>query len=191
MADTFEIDLKIAMTSNKVYQSEVRAIVKEQFEEKKAELLNNFENHPVTQEVSNPNSSNISNTLGGYGNLYGFLGFEENDPVSPVKEVLYKNTKVNAVSFRNEEVSLKFTVPDLEDFDSVAALEWDTKNWVKGIEKGISGFQSFMAKQAGRSGKGIQIKGKVKPFTGGANRFQNTKYMSDLINKFKSSLNNI
>lgn len=35
------------------------------------------------------------------------------------------------------------------------------------------------------------MKGKVKPFTGGANRFQNTKYMTDLINKFKSSLNNI
>ena len=92
---------------------------------------------------------------------------------------------------RNEEVTLKFTVPDLEEFDSAEALQWDTKNWVKGIEKGISGFQSFMAKEAGRSGKGFQMKGKVKPFAGGINRFQNTKYMSDLINKFKSSLNKI
>ena len=191
MADTFEIDLKRAMSSNKVYQAEVRAIVKEQFEEKKAELIENFQDHPVTQEISNPNSSNISNTLGGYGNLYGFLGFEEDDPTSPVEEVLHNKTKVNAVSMRNEEVTLKFTVPDLEDFDSAAALQWDTKNWVKGIEKGISGFQSFMAKEAGRSGKGFQIKGKVKPFAGGINRFQNTKYMTDLINKFKSSLNNI
>ena len=191
MADTFEIDLKQAMSSNKEYQAEVRARVKEQFEERKTQLIENFENHPVTQEISNSNSSNISNTLGGYGNLYGFLGFQEDDPTLPVKEVLSNNTKVNSVSMRNEEVTLKFTVPDLEDFDSVAALEWDTKNWVKGIEKGISGFQSFMAKEAGRSGKGIQIKGKVKPFAGGINRFQNTKYMTDLINKFKSSLNNI
>lgn len=191
MADTFEIDLKRAISSNKEYQAEVRARVKEQFEERKTQLIENFENHPVTQEISNPNSTNISNTLGGYGNLYGFLGFEEDNPTLPVKEILSKKTKVNAVSIRKEEVTLKFTVPDLEDFDSVAALQWDTKNWVKGIEKGISGFQSFMAKAAGRSGKGIQIKGKVKPFTGGANRFQNTKYMTDLINKFKSSLNNI
>jgi hypothetical protein len=191
MADTFEIDLKIAISSNKQYQAEVRARVKEQFEERKAQLIESFENHPVTQEISNPNSSNISNTLGGYGNLYGFLGFEDADPTLPVKTVLSNKTKVNAVSMKNEEVVLKFTVPDLEDFDSVAALQWDTKNWVKGIEKGISGFQNFMAKAAGRSGKGIQIKGKVKPFTGGANRFQNTKYMTDLINKFKSSLNNI
>lgn len=191
MADTFEIDLKRAISSNKEYQAEVRARVKEQFEERKTQLIENFENHPVTQEISNPNSTNISNTLGGYGNLYGFLGFEEDNPTLPVKEILSKKTKVNAVSIKKEEVTLKFTVPDLEDFDSVAALQWDTKNWVKGIEKGISGFQSFMAKAAGRSGKGIQIKGKVKPFTGGANRFQNTKYMTDLINKFKSSLNNI
>jgi hypothetical protein len=48
-----------------------------------------------------------------------------------------------------------------------------------------------MAKEAGRSGKGFQMKGKVKPFAGGINRFQNTKYMSDLINKFKSSLDKI
>jgi len=191
MANTFEIDLKRAISSNKVYQAEVRAIVKEQFEEKKAQLIENFEKHPVTQEISNPNSSNISNTLGGYGNLYGFLGFEEDDPTSSVEEVLYNKTKVNAVSMRNGEVTLKFTVPDLEDFDSAAALQWDTKNWVKGIEKGISGFQNFMAKEAGRSGKGFQMKGKVKPFAGGVNRFQNTKYMTDLINKFKSSLNKI
>lgn len=191
MADTFEIDLKRAISSNKEYQAEVRAIVKEQFEDRKTQLIENFDSHPITQEISNPNSANISNTLGGYGNLYGFLGFEEDDPTLPVKEILSEKTKVNAVSIRKEEVTLKFTVPDLEDFDSVAALEWDTKNWVKGMEKGISGFQNFMAKAAGRSGKGIQIKGKVKPFTGGANRFQNTKYMTDLINKFKSSLNNI
>ena len=191
MADTFEIDLKRAISSNKEYQAEVRAIVKEQFEERKTQLIENFDSHPITQEISNPNSANISNTLGGYGNLYGFLGFEEDNPTLPVKEILSEKTKVNAVSIRKEDVTLKFTVPDLEDFDSVAALEWDTKNWVKGMEKGISGFQNFMAKAAGRSGKGIQIKGKVKPFTGGANRFQNTKYMTDLINKFKSSLNNI
>ena len=191
MADTFEIDLKRAISSNKEYQAEVRAIVKEQFEERKTQLIENFDSHPITQEISNPNSANISNTLGGYRNLYGFLGFEEDNPTLPVKEILSEKTKVNAVSIRKEEVTLKFTVPDLEDFDSVAALEWDTKNWVKGMEKGISGFQNFMAKAAGRSGKGIQIKGKVKPFTGGANRFQNTKYMTDLINKFKSSLNNI
>lgn len=191
MADTFEIDVKQAISSNKQYQAQVKALVKQQFEDQKIELINNFNDHPVTQEISNPESPNISNTLGGYGNLYGFIGFEGGDPTEPVEKVLSQKTKLNSISIKGEDVTLKFTVPDLEDFDSVAALEWDTKNWVKGIEKGISGFQSFMAKEAGRSGKGIQIKGKVKPFAGGANRFQNTKYMTDLINKFKSSLNKI
>ena len=74
---------------------------------------------------------------------------------------------------------------------SAAALEWDTKNWVKGIERGVSGFQFFMAKAAGRSGRGIQMKTPVKPFTGGMNRFKNTKYMSELLNQFKSSLSKI
>jgi len=191
MANTFEIDLKQAISSNKQYQAQVKELVQEQFEKMKDQLLENFDDHPVTKEISNPNSSNISDTLGGYGNLYGFIGLEENNPALPVKEVLSQKTEIKSISIKDNQMTLKFSVPELEDFDSAAALEWDTKNWVKGIEKGISGFQSFMAKKAGRSGKGIQIKGQVKPFVGGASTFKNTKYMTDLINKFKSSLNNI
>lgn len=191
MADTFEIDLRLAISSNKEYQAEVKAFIREEFERKKNELSNNFDNHPVTVEIANPESANISNTLGGYGNLYGFIGFEGGNPTLVVKSVMLQKTKLNKISIKKEEVTLSFDVPNLEDFDSVAGLEWDTKNWVKGIERGISGFQNFMAKAAGRSGKGIQIKGKVKPFAGGVNRFRNTKYMTDLINKFKSSLNKI
>lgn len=189
MADNFDQDLSKAITSNKEFRAEVRKILKENFEEKKQIFLNNFDNHPITQEVENPESANISNTLGGYGNLYGFLGFNEgSDPITPVRNLINKITKFRGVEFRGEDAFLKYDVPELDDFDSVAKLEWDPKNWIKGIERGLSGFQNFMAKAAGRSGKGLQIKGKISPFTGGVNKFQNTKYMSSLINDFKASL---
>lgn len=189
MADSFDQDLSKAITSNKEFRAEVRKILKENFDEKKQVFLSNFDNHPVTQEVGNPESANISNTLGGYGNLYGFLGFfEGTDPVGPVRKLIDRVTRFRGVQFRGENAFLKYDVPELDDFDSVAALEWDTKNWVKGIERGLSGFQSFMAQAGGRSGKGFQIKSKVTPFTGAINRFQNTKYMSRLINDFKASL---
>lgn len=191
---TFEADVKAAISSNKQYQAELKKIIKEQFEERKEALVENFTNHPVTKEISAEESPNISNTLGGYGNLFGFLGFDKgSDPIYPVQETLKEKTKLDHISIKTstDSVLVRYSVPDLDDFNSSAQLEWDATNWVKGIERGISGFQNFMAKAAGKSGQGIQTKGSIKPFTGGANRFRNTKYMSDLINKFKLSINKL
>jgi len=191
---TFEADVKAAISSNKQYQAELKKIIKEQFEERKEALVENFTNHPVTKEISAEESPNISNTLGGYGNLFGFLGFDQgSDPIYPVQETLKEKTKLDHISIKTstDSVLVRYSVPDLDDFNSSAQLEWDATNWVKGIERGISGFQNFMAKAAGKSGQGIQTKGSIKPFTGGANRFRNTKYMSDLINKFKLSINKL
>jgi len=192
--NTFEADVKAAISSNKQYQAELKKIIKEQFEERKDALVENFTNHPVTKEISAEESPNISNTLGGYGNLFGFLGFDKgSDPIYPVQETLKEKTKLDHVSIKTstDSVLVRYSVPDLDDFNSSAQLEWDATNWVKGIERGISGFQNFMAKAAGKSGQGIQTKGSIKPFTGGANRFRNIKYMSDLINKFKLSINKL
>jgi hypothetical protein len=192
--NTFEADVKAAISSNKQYQAELKKIIKEQFEERKDALVENFTNHPVTKEISAEESPNISNTLGGYGNLFGFLGFDKgSDPIYPVQETLKEKTKLDHISIKTstDSVLVRYSVPDLDDFNSSAQLEWDATNWVKGIERGISGFQNFMAKAAGKSGQGIQTKGSIKPFTGGANRFRNTKYMSDLINKFKLSINKL
>ena len=192
--NTFEVDVRQAISSNKEYQAEVKKLIKEQFEERKTDFVNQFEKHPVTVELTNEESPNISNTLGGYGNLFGFLGFNKgSDPITPVKEILKRNTKIDHISIKSstDNILLRYSVPDLNDFDAAAKLEWDATNWVKGIERGISGFQNFMSKSGGRSDQGIQIKGRVKPFSGATNRFQNTKYMTDLINKFRSSINKL
>lgn len=190
----FEAEVKAAISSNKEYQAEVKKMIKENFEERKNNLLNEFNSHPVTIEISQENSANISNTLGGYGNLFGFLGFDKgSDPISPVENVLNKKTRLENISIKTstDNILVRYSVPDLDDFNSAAELRWDATNWVKGIERGISGFQHFMSKAAGESGQGIQIKGNVKPFSGGLNRFKNTKYMTNLINKFRSSINTL
>ena len=42
-------------------------------------LIKQFESHPVTKEISGgSSSSNVSGTLGGYGNLFSFIGFHNN-----------------------------------------------------------------------------------------------------------------
>lgn len=167
--------------------------VRNQFEHLKNKLLQNFDEHPVTQEVGNPSSENISNTLNGVshpldgdGNLYGFLGIPAgSETVEEVRGVLERQVKIKGritINKRTHKVTYRFSVPDLKDFSSAARLEWDTKNWVEGIERGLSGFQYFMNVKKGRSGQGIQVRAGIR---GG--QFKNRKYMSQLLNDFKQS----
>jgi len=194
-ATKFNIDIKKEILSNRQFQAEVKAQIRKQFEIEKRNLMQEFSAHPVTKEIEsasqNSSTPNISNTLGGYGNLFGFLGFNQgSDPIAPVREVLDEKTQLQSIKIRSydEKIYVTISVPEASDFDSAAALEWDTRNWVEGIEKGISGFQNFMAVQRGRSLQGIQIKGKVKPFVGGLGTFKSVKYMSALVKGFIENL---
>jgi hypothetical protein len=46
-------------------------------EDGKARLLQDLNNHPVTKEIeSGETASNVSGTLGGKGNLFSFIGFQ-------------------------------------------------------------------------------------------------------------------
>lgn len=197
---TFEKEVLQAINSNQVYRSEVKKIVKKAFNEKKQQMVVEFSEHPVTKELSDEESSNISSTLGGYGNLFGFIGFNASyDPITPVMERLINSVELESVNFdrENDSITIKYTVPELDDFNDVANYQgWrEGGNWIKGIERGIAGYQRFRTtlgeRKAGRSGVGIQMSAKVKPFAGAPNRFQNKKYMSSIINNFKTSLKNI
>lgn len=167
-------------------KAQIQAEIITRFGNLKNELLQNFDEHPVTQEVANPSSENVSNTLGGYGNLHGFLGIPEgSNPVGAVRGVLESHVKMKksiTINKRSGVVTFSFTVPDLKDFSSAAPLEWDTKNWVEGMERGLSGFQYFMNVKKGRSGQGIQVRAGIR----GA-QFKNRKYMSQLLNDFRQS----
>lgn len=197
---TFDQEVIRAISSNKQYQKQVKVLVEEAFEEKKNAMVAEFQSHPVTQELSNEDSRNISLTLAGYGNLFGFIGFNKGfDPIGPVEEKLKELVSLISVSFDSSSASvkIKYNAPELDDFSSVAAYQgWrEGGNWLKGIERGIAGLQYFRTtlgeKDKGRSGAGFQMKGKAKPYSGGANRFDNKKYMTSIINNFKTSLANI
>lgn len=194
---TFEQQVLFAINSNKQYQQEVTALVEEAFEQKKQEMMQEFSSHPVTIELSDENSSNISSTLGGYGNLFGFIGFSKgSDPIGPVEDRLRELVSLLDISFdkATSKVKIKYNAPELDDFGDVAQYDgWrEGGNWLKGIERGIAGLQYFRTtigeQERGRSGLGIQMKGNVKGFSGGRNRFGNKKYMTAIINNFKSSL---
>lgn len=68
----FERDVAKQMASKQM-QREAFSTVQARINEARRELINDFESHPVTREIEGgTESSNLSGTLGGYGNLFTF-----------------------------------------------------------------------------------------------------------------------
>ena len=182
----------------KIENSEVAPIVNKQAmdriiklaREAHMEMLKAFESHPVTKEIkSGPDGYNQSGTLGGYGNLYSFIGFEEGmDPIEPIRKILKKTLKVRAIPANHKSMVMNFLVelPSKEELFAASPMPWATgRSWIDGIEKGISGLGEYLntTSFSSRSGEGVQAKNKIR---GGG--FRNTKYLSEILNNLKNSL---
>ena len=155
----------------------------------KQELLEDYNDHPVTKELeAGADSENISQTLNGVGNLTTYIGFQEGtNPTEPVRDKL-KTVSLNPkgrVSNNDSNLSFEFDViaPSIEEVESVGSLPFEQGNsWIKGIENGISGFGAYiygrMFKNS-RSGKGLQGR---KTFRQG--NFRPVSYMNEIMTKF-------
>jgi hypothetical protein len=178
---------------------EARAVAKDVLEDAKGAYMNEFEEHRITQELeAGPSASNISRTLGGYGNLFSFMGFSSGseNPITKLRKVL-----LNGFAIKKETPDKKkdrvrtfvFSYPDREYIESKSSLslKFETgRNWVIALEKGISGFSSYMHKkfQSGRSGMGLQIgrtisKGRVR------DSYSPTPYRTLFEQKFIKTIN--
>jgi hypothetical protein len=178
---------------------EARKQAKDVFEDAKEAYMKEFEKHKITKELeAGPNASNTSGTLGGYGNLFSFMGFSSGseNPISKLRRILEngfefkkegRNTKQNGIR------TFTFSFPDREYFESKSSLNLkfeSGRNWVIALERGISGFSSYMHKRfpAGRSGMGLQIgriisKGRVR------DSYSPTAYRTLFEEKFTKTIN--
>lgn len=176
-------------------KSKMAALEKEAFnfaskilEEKKQNYLNAIADHPVSQELSSgPNGPNVSNTLNGEGNLYSFIGFENG--AKPIEDLLYiinKNTRIKKTESKQDEFKFEVYTPNLEELRNVTPMPFENGNsWLRGIEKGISGFSNYLYGLlfgSSRSGTGIQSKNKIRR----AN-YKPVKYFTLLYNEFIKS----
>jgi len=181
------VNKKVAQSRK--YNQEVDLIAKRKFDEAKKQLLEDFDNHPVTQELkSGPSSTNLSNTLGGYGNLFSYIGFPDGtDPTAIVRAFLIASIKLKRSSRGgNLNVTYSVSLPSLQDFN-FAKMPWEGgNNWVQAVESGISGFSYYMTKasEASRSGEAIQIDNKIRARGSSAG----IDYMTKIINKFRQRL---
>ena len=106
--------------------------VKKEFEKIKQEMINEFTNNPITQEIlAGPDTSNISGTLGGVSNLFAFIGFDQgSNPIAPILTLLESVTFEYGSEIKNPTqglgVNFKVNLPLPEDIFSITPLPWAT-----------------------------------------------------------------
>lgn len=184
---------KINRDAADIIRKSVEKSLLSQFEKIKAEMIKEFLNHPVTEEIKKgANAQNISGTLNGYGNLFSYIGFYDgDDPIEPVLEEFKKSTIVFSRLVEGGAV-WNIYLPDKEDIWAASPMPWAIgRSWAKGIETGISGVGYYLYTQReklknSRSGTAIQTSTRI-----GKPRFKNVKYISDILGKYEKKISQL
>jgi hypothetical protein len=177
-------------TQSREFVDGAKSIINQNFMRIKNNLINDFESHPVTLELSRGvGASNSSGTLGGKGNLYRFIGFERGyDPIAPISREL-SNINITMIRIKKDgTASTNVIYPSADEIFNITPLPWASqRSWAEGIEKGISNLSQFLniKSNASRAGEGIQA-----DINTGAS-FQTTPYISHLIRKFEIEIINL
>ena len=153
-------------------------------------FFDDFYGHPISKEISQgPEGSNTSGTLGGYGNLFSFIGFEEGRrPIEEIAQAMEEMFSFQKSENTSRSITFKVTYPDINKLKKYSPLAWAFGgSWISGIEKGIPNFSQYIYDEdilKSRSGSGIEAKSSIR----GAN-FSPVPYLTPIIEKFKKSIN--
>lgn len=192
----------MAFQLDKSVKRQVAQLIKEDFDKKiersfnniKAEMIRELMNHEITKEISiGVGASNSSNTLGGYGNLFTFIGFESgSSPIDAIKQEFDK-TVLRFRTLTDDGPIWNIYLPAPEDIWDVTPMPWaEGRSWAKGIETGISGVGWYLYNQKknypqSRSGPAIQVKSKSSSKV----RFKNVKYISDILSRYEKKFSQL
>ena len=101
MPTKFNYDIILKdITKSRTITRQVNKFAGDDFREKKADMLDVFLRHPITQEIQEgPTATNTTRTLDiankDHGNLFSFLGFEAgSDPIGKALGVIDENTRL-------------------------------------------------------------------------------------------------
>jgi hypothetical protein len=192
----------MAFQLDKSVKRQVAQLIKEDFDKRiersfnniKAAMINELINHEITKEISiGVGASNSSNTLGGYGNLFTFIGFEAGtSPIEAIKREFDK-TVIRFRALTDDGPVWNIYMPAPEDIWEVTPMPWaEGRSWAKGIETGISGVGWYLYNQnknypQSRSGPAIQVKSKIASKV----RFKNVKYISDILSRYEKKFSEL
>jgi hypothetical protein len=169
-------------------QRQIQRALAEKVEVAKEELLHEFEESPVTQEIlEGPDAPSSKVLPSGYGNLFSFLGFKEGtDPITPVRELIEKIGLTGRPEVRSRSWIFKIRIPSEDDIEKASPMEWESgRSWISAVTRGLSGFSHYLnslRRRLGRSTGGIETKTAVRP---GGEYFAGTPYLIGMLGRFK------
>ena len=154
----------------------------------KHKMIEQFNHSVITKEIeAGATSENISETLGGYGNLYSFIGFDSSkpNPIIKLRELLRTATHLNQTKRIGDNWYFRVTTPTQHEINEATPMEWEGGNgWAEGIEHGISGLSFYMYKfwEKGRSKTGMQLPEENNEELS----FSTHKYLTPIIRDFRA-----
>jgi hypothetical protein len=185
--------IRMEILNNPNLEKEARKLAKQVLQETKKQLIDEFNNHPVTKEIEGgPSASNDSGTLGGKGNLFSFIGFDDGDsPTLPVKNLL-NNIELSSVRSRlsGDVLQFKVNMPDQSQLEAASKMPWESgRSWLFDMERTISGLGEYLygVFKKSRSGTGVQVDGKLL----NAKVFRPVKYLNTMLENFSKKLKGV
>lgn len=185
-----QLEKDIFVKGEKILIKQLQPVVDSRVREIQEDMVAEFENHPVSQEIAAGNdASNTSGLLGGYGNLFAFIGFDDGtNPIAPISKILKKRIYSKIKRTGNNRFTATILAPDKDEVFQEAQVSWmGGRSWADGIEKGIAGLNRFLYDEEGfknsKSGTGIQVKNKIISSVAGR-----TPYISAILGNFKKRL---
>lgn len=185
--------LKKKLSNSKVLQNLAYGSAKKKTDALRKEALGEFNKHIVTKELEQGNTGRGSMLLGGRGNFFGFLGFNQGEqPLEIIRDAFE-----NHIEIRNKKGKLKkagptsylwefnINIPSKTEIYSVTPLSWSSRSWVKGVERGITNYSKtiFKDSQESRSGVALQSKQNI-----GFISFRPTPYITPILDNLKKQL---
>ena len=178
----------IAEQSGKFIKPDVQPRLLKEFKKIKEEMLSEFDDHPVTEELRQKTNAS-SSAFVSRGSLFGFIGFDRSDEPTRIVREMLNSSELKFIRIKKEIVDFKVFYPSREELFEATPLPWASgRSWLKGIESGLSGLGLYLNIESdqSRSGGGIQSESDVR-----SGRFRNTKYISGILNNFIEKINKL
>ena len=188
-----ELLKELTVDNDRAMGTAIRTYIAPKLQRKQDRLVKNFKTDKITIELkAGPTASNTSGILGGYGNLFSFIGFDAGtDPTDVVEKIFEQKFRFRVRRInKTGKYKITFFIPSIEEIYALTPMPWASgSSWVDGIEKGMSNVGSYLYSSRGfgqsRAGTGLQAKNKSSGVT-----FRNTPYITRLLNNFKRTLVN-
>tara|TARA_Y100000310_G_C20680067_1_gene815389 strand:- start:2037 stop:2633 length:597 start_codon:yes stop_codon:yes gene_type:complete len=185
--------LKKNYSNSKVLQNLAYGAAKKKAQGLQNKALKELNEHEVTKELEKGTSGGGSRLLGGRGNFFGFLGFYQGQqPVTIIRDVFERSIKVRNAKGKLKKISktsflweFDIDIPSAAEIYKATPLEWSSRSWVRGVEKGITNATKtvFLDSERSRSGVALQTTRNI-----GFINFRPTPYVTNILEKLKKEL---